>query len=437
MRRARSDGQPPSGMKLFDDPRERTTRLAGPRVGPRRDRARARQGRTHWEGWEDSAVPPERLGDYLRDLRELARPLRLRRARSTATSARAASTPASTSTSSRRRASRSSARSSRRRRTWWSRYGGSLSGEHGDGQARAELLPKMFGDELVRRLPRVQGDLGSRREDEPGQGRRPLPRRREPAPRRRLPARASRRRTSATRDDHGELRARDRRAASASASAARRAAATMCPSYMATREEKHSTRGRARLLFEMLAGRGPHGTAGSDERSRRRSTSASPARAARATARSSVDMATYKAEFLSHYYEAGSGRAPPTRWADRLVGAARLARARARQRRHAARRRSRRRCKLARRDRAGARRCPRSRPRRSARGSRRAARTRTRAVAPVVLWPDTFNNHFHPTMAQAAVEVLEAAGCAGHRPRGPSAAAGRSTTTACSTSPER
>ena len=48
-------------------------------------------------------------------------------------------------------------------------YGGSLSGEHGDGQARAALLPNMFGNELVRGLPRVQGDLGPGRHDEPRQ----------------------------------------------------------------------------------------------------------------------------------------------------------------------------------------------------------------------------------------------------------------------------
>ena len=72
----------------------------------------------------------------------------------------------------------------------------------------------------------------------------------------------------------------------------------------------HSTRGRARLLFEMLRRRGRSPAAGGATRSRRRSTCAWPARAARATARPNVDMATYKAEFLSHYYE---GRLRPRR----------------------------------------------------------------------------------------------------------------------------
>ena len=55
------------------------------------------------------------------------------------------------------------------------RYGGSISGEHGDGQARGELLAKMYGPELIESVPRVQGDLGSRRQDEPRQGGRSLP----------------------------------------------------------------------------------------------------------------------------------------------------------------------------------------------------------------------------------------------------------------------
>ena len=78
------------------------------------------------------------------------------------------------------------------RRSWTRRadlvvgYGGSLSGEHGDGQARGEFLPKMFGETTVPGVPRVQGDLGPGREDEPGQEDRRLPDRPKPPPRRRL-----------------------------------------------------------------------------------------------------------------------------------------------------------------------------------------------------------------------------------------------------------
>ena len=62
------------------------------------------------------------------------------------------------------------------------KYGGSLSGEHGDGQARGELLPKMFGDEHRTRRSASSRHLGPAGQDEPRQGRRRLPARREPAP---------------------------------------------------------------------------------------------------------------------------------------------------------------------------------------------------------------------------------------------------------------
>ncbi len=117
----------------------------------------------------------------------------------TATSARAASTAASTSTWTPPRASRSSAPSWTRPPTWSSRYGGSLSGEHGDGQAQAELLPKMFGDGADPGVPRVQVDLGSRLEDEPRQGRAPYRIDREPAPGHRLRPAGACRRTSTSR----------------------------------------------------------------------------------------------------------------------------------------------------------------------------------------------------------------------------------------------
>ena len=49
-------------------------------------------------------------------------------------------------------------------------YGGSFSGEHGDGQSRAELYPKMFGPELVQAFREFKGIMGPRLEDESGEG---------------------------------------------------------------------------------------------------------------------------------------------------------------------------------------------------------------------------------------------------------------------------
>src|SRR5688500_17373453 len=77
---------------------------------------------------------------------------------------------------------------------------------------------------------------------------------------------------------------------------------TMCPSYMVTREEQHSTRGRAHLLFEML--RGETITSGWDSEEVKVALDLCLAcKACKSECPVSVDMATYKAEFLAHHYE--------------------------------------------------------------------------------------------------------------------------------------
>ena len=102
-----------------------------------------------WEGWEDSAVSPEKLGQLSSRPAQADGPVRLpwhavrplwRRMRAQSHEFRSRR-PA--------KASPTIASSWKKPPTSWSAYGGSLSGEHGDGQARAELLPKMFGPELV------------------------------------------------------------------------------------------------------------------------------------------------------------------------------------------------------------------------------------------------------------------------------------------------
>src|SRR4029079_18768457 len=75
----------------------------------------------------------------------------------------------------------------------------------------------------------------------------------------------------------------------------------MCPSFMATREEEHSTRGRARLLLEMLGGETIRGGWKSEE-VRRALDLCLACKACKSECPVNVDMATYKAEFLSHYY---------------------------------------------------------------------------------------------------------------------------------------
>jgi Fe-S oxidoreductase len=185
---------------------------------------------------------------------------------------------------------------------------------------------------------------------------------------------------------------------------------TMCPSYMVTREEMHSTRGRAHLLFEMLQG-GPLTRGWRDEHVREALDLCLACKGCKSDCPVNVDMASYKAEFLAHYY-AGRlrprsayamglvywwaraaavapgvanfvGRAPLLRDVFKLIGG--IARCR---------------------------RIPQFAPESFTRWFRRRERA---GASPdgerVILWPDTFNNHFFPDTARAAVEVLEAAGC--------------------------
>jgi Fe-S oxidoreductase len=183
----------------------------------------------------------------------------------------------------------------------------------------------------------------------------------------------------------------------------------MCPSYRVTMEERHSTRGRARMLFEML--RGDTLTGGwRDENVKESLDLCLACKGCRGDCPVHVDMATYKAEFLSHYYE---GRLRPRsayafglidRWARVAARAPRIVNALTQAAWSGA---------LAKRIAgvAPARRLPRFADETfQHRFARRAAQTR--GGPPVLLWPDTFNNHFHPETAMAAVDVLEAAGFA-------------------------
>jgi Fe-S oxidoreductase len=182
---------------------------------------------------------------------------------------------------------------------------------------------------------------------------------------------------------------------------------TMCPSYMVTREEKHSTRGRARLLFEMVEGN-PLGDGWRDEPVKEALDLCLACKGCKGECPVNVDMATYKAEFLSHYYE--GRRRPASAYAFGLMywwaraasiapwlvnlatqtpGVRTVAKAAAGM--------------------APKRRIPvfASRTFRSSFRKRPASAGRG---PDVILWPDTWNNHFHPATALAAVDVLEAAG---------------------------
>jgi FAD/FMN-containing dehydrogenase/Fe-S oxidoreductase len=391
-----------------------------------------------WEGFEDSAVAPERIGDYMRDLRKLF-------ARHGYTGAlyghfgdgcihtRLDFDLESTDGIARYRAFMDDATS------LVVSYGGSLSGEHGDGQSRAQFLSKMFGPELVDAFRQFKAIWDPQGKMNPGKVVDPY--RTDENLRLGADYRPSQPATHfAFQNDRGSLSFATLRCVGVG-ECRRDNGGTMCPSYKVTREEAHSTRGRAHLLFEML--RGDALTDGwKDEHVKEALDLCLACKGCRTECPVSVDVATYKAEFLSHYYE---GRRRPAsayamgfvhRWARLASIAPRLVNALAHapglttvfkkvggispQReipRFAARTfvdwfrsRSHRPSTLS--HQPSRLRSENNGPsygeaRRSANGAKAAAISHDREV---LLWPDTFNNHFHPETAIAATEVLEAAG---------------------------
>ncbi|WP_433604895.1 FAD-binding and (Fe-S)-binding domain-containing protein [Dactylosporangium sp. CA-139114] len=363
-----------------------------------------------WPGWEDSAVAPDRLGDYLRDLRRLYDEFGFGGASLYGHFGQGC-------VHSRIPFDLVTAEGVRAYRTFLERaadlvvsYGGSFSGEHGDGQQRGELLPKMFGPDLVRAFEQCKAifDPGNRMNP----GKVVTPNRlddnlrlgtdlRHPAPATHF----------AYPDDEGSFSRAVQRCVGVG-KCRREGGGVMCPSYMATREEEHSTRGRSRLLFEMLDGTARGGAIGDGWRSeavRDALDLCLACKGCKTDCPVNVDMATYKAEFLAHHYQ---GRLRPRQhyamgwlplWAALAARAPRIVNALA----HAgpvgtmAKRAA---GVDVRRD------LPVFANRTFQRWFRRHRPAATGSHGDVVLWPDTFTNHFDPAIAQAAVEVLQDAG---------------------------
>ncbi|MFR0353302.1 FAD-linked oxidase C-terminal domain-containing protein [Streptomyces sediminimaris] len=366
-------------------------------------------GTEAWPGWEDCAVPPARLGAYLRDFRGLLASHGLR------------GTPyghfgdgcihvridfdllTEAGVGRFRRFSQELA-------DLVVTHGGSLSGEHGDGQARAELLPRMYGPELVALFGRAKDLWDPDGLLNPGMLVRPSP------------LDADLRFSVLPREpvevafgypaDGGDFSAAVRRCVGVAKCRTTTAAgpSVMCPSFRATGEEEHSTRGRARLLHEMLAGElvtdGWRSTEVRDALDLCLS-----CKGCRSDCPVGVDMAAYKAEFLHHHYE---GRRRPAahysmgwlpvwlRWVARtrtapVVNALASVRPLA---------------SLGKRlgGIAPERRIPRVARETFGRWWARRPGGAAREGDLVILWPDTFTEHLSPSVGRAAVRVLEAAG---------------------------
>jgi FAD/FMN-containing dehydrogenase/Fe-S oxidoreductase len=358
-----------------------------------------------YEGWEDSAVPPERIGDYIRDLRKLAGKygyesalyghygqgcvharwnFDLKTKEGITTFRRFLDDAADLVVS----------------------MGGSLSGEHGDGQSRAELLPKMFGEELVEAFREFKSIWDPDWKMNPGKVVDPyritdnLRLGTDYAPIEVKPQ-------FAYPDDNGEFAHATVRCVGIG-KCRHTEGGVMCPSYMVLRDEKHTTRGRARLLFEMLEG-DPVESLWQNEEVFEALDLCLACKGCTNDCPVHVDMPTMKAEFLAqryrgrlrprHAYAFGlidqaarvASRAPGlVNFVTQTPGIARLAKAAAGM--------------------APEREFPPFAPRTlqawfAARGG-----PRNPAGKKVLLWPDTFNNHFHTEVGVAAVESLERAG---------------------------
>ncbi|HEY1766724.1 MAG TPA: FAD-binding and (Fe-S)-binding domain-containing protein [Terracidiphilus sp.] len=277
-----------------------------------------------WEGWEDAAVPPAQLGNYLRRIQALMAEYGYRSPLYGHYGQGCVHT--------RINFDFRSVDGQRRFREFIGRaadvvvsFGGSLSGEHGDGQSRAALLPKMFGPELVEAFREFKMLWDPDNRMNPGKVSDavrvydPLENLRYTPPKPGEPAPAEPQKHFAFAADDGSLERATERCVGVGA-CRNMHGGVMCPSYRATGDEQHSTRGRARLLWEMLAG--SLRQEGFQSRAVHEALDLClSCKACKSECPVQVDMARYKAEFLAQHYK---GRLHPPQhyafgFADRLA----------------------------------------------------------------------------------------------------------------------
>lgn len=357
-----------------------------------------------YPGWEDASVPPEKVGAYLRDFRDLMHRHNYEGALYGHFGDGCVHCRINFDL-----------RSEEGVRQWRQfmneaaqlavSYGGSLSGEHGDGQVRGELLPVMYGEELTQAFREFKSLWDPRGKMNPGKVVDPAPMNEglRFGPGTFPPVLETE--FDYPEDQHSFADATNRCVGIGNCRDMN--GGVMCPSYRGTHEEKHSTRGRSRLLFEMVRG--------DSLKTRWQSKEVHEAldlclacKGCKSDCPVNVDMATFKAEFMAHYYRR---RLRPRDaysmgliwWWSRMAshvprlanfvlnapGMGSLLK------------------------KAGGIAGERIMPRYAQQSFRDWFSQRQAPNPedpPVVLWPDTFNNYFYPDSLKSAVRVLEAAG---------------------------
>ncbi|HET9075787.1 MAG TPA: FAD-binding and (Fe-S)-binding domain-containing protein [Acidimicrobiales bacterium] len=365
-------------------------------------------GGDHWPGWEDSAVPPSKVGAYLKDLQALYARFGLHGAFYGHFGQGCIHSRISFDL-------RHQDGLKRYRRFMEEAadlvvsYGGTLSGEHGDGQQRAELLEKQYGPELMKAMREFKRIWDPEWKMNPGKVVDPFRLDQDlklgvdynpPRPKTKF----------AYKEDGGDFAHATLRCVGVGKCRVPEGGQTMCPSYRATREEKHSTRGRARLLFEML--RGEVITDG--WKSKEVYDALDLCLACKGCTNDcpvNVDIPTYKAEFLYHHFKSLTRVRPRYAYAIGFIDqAGRLASRIPELANFATRtpglrsivrfaggidqRRS----------------VPEFAPMTLQDWFRRRGGTKNPGGRPVVLFPDTFNNRMHTDVGVACVEAIETAG---------------------------
>ena len=374
---------------------------------------RRADGAEAWGGWEDAAVPPERLADYLRGLDELMGRYGL--------SGASYGHFGEGCMHMRIDFDLLSAEGVAAYRSFVEEatdlvvaLGGSVSGEHGDGRARSELLGRMYGSDGLALLSEMKHIWDPRALMNPGVIVEPPAL--DEAIRHLGPAKDRKLLTLFSYPDDNDNFAQAQRRCVGIGKCRQSSGGVMCPSYQATHDEMHSTRGRAHLLWEML--QGDLVTDGW------RSTEVRDAldlclscKGCLSDCPVNVDMATYKAEFTAHHYEGRPWARPLSHWSmGWLPQMSRIASKAPRLVNRVA-------------GTALAKRLGGIAPERDVPAfaeqtftswfDRRAASASAQNRGTVLLWPDSFTNYLAPQVGRSAVAVLEAAGYEVVLPRGP------------------